>query len=255
MTQPHENAVKAQFGPRARAYVESAVHAQGADIQSLAALAARLRPSHALDLGAGGGHVSYAIAPQAAQVTAVDLSPEMLAAIRATAAERSLTNIVPVEAAVESLPFEAGSFDFLCSRFSAHHWRDFEGGLREGRRVLAPGKTAVFIDVFASSAPMFDTHLQAVELLRDASHARDYTLAEWTSALGRAGFALRRCSTWRLKMEFASWTGRMNTPAPNREAIRVLQAAAPAGVRDYFEIEDDGSFQIDVTMMETVAQA
>ena len=56
MDRAHEKVVEAQFGPRAKAYVESAVHAHGADLDALEAIVRELRPSRALDLGAGGGH-------------------------------------------------------------------------------------------------------------------------------------------------------------------------------------------------------
>ena len=65
MIDPHERVVEAQFGPRARAYVESAVHSQGADLEAIGALAKNLRPALVLDLGAGGGHVSYVVARHA----------------------------------------------------------------------------------------------------------------------------------------------------------------------------------------------
>jgi len=39
MSKAHERVVEAQFGPRAKAYVESAVHSQGADLEAIAALA------------------------------------------------------------------------------------------------------------------------------------------------------------------------------------------------------------------------
>ena len=48
---PHEAVVDAQFGPRAQAYVQSAVHASGEDLDALEALARRRRPTRALDLG------------------------------------------------------------------------------------------------------------------------------------------------------------------------------------------------------------
>ncbi len=70
MTQAHKELVEAQFGPRAAAYVESAVHAQGEDLAALEAVVAAIRPERALDLGAGGGHVSYLMARHAGSVTA-----------------------------------------------------------------------------------------------------------------------------------------------------------------------------------------
>lgn len=127
-----------QFGPQAGAYVSSAVHASGADLDAVAALAARTKPARALDLGCGGGHVAYALAPHARSVAAVDLSAEMLAAVGAEAARRGLKNIETVQAPAENLPFADGAFDCLVSRYSAHHWRDVAAGLREARRVLRP---------------------------------------------------------------------------------------------------------------------
>ena len=129
MIEAHEKVVEAQFGPRAKAYVESAVHSQGADLEAIGALAQTLRPQLALDLGAGGGHVAYALARHAQRVIASDLSSEMLAAVAQTAREKGLSNIETAEAPAERLPFEDETFDFVASRFSAHHWRDFDAGL------------------------------------------------------------------------------------------------------------------------------
>lgn len=249
----HDKRVAAQFGARAQAYVESAVHAGGADLEALAELLRQAAPARALDLGAGGGHVSYLMAHHAGTVTACDLSQEMLAAVAATARARGLGNIETVEAPAEALPFAAGRFDFLACRYSAHHWRDFTGGLREARRVARRGAPAVFIDACAPGAALLDTHLQAVELLRDGSHVRDYTAAEWLGALEHSGFALRACRSWRLRMDFPVWTARMQTPADNVRAIRALQRAAAAEVTAHFAIEGDGSFLLDIFMFETEA--
>ena len=81
MPKHHDRIVEAQFGPRAKAYVESAVHAQGEDLLALSAVVEAARPVRALDLGCGGGHVAYLLARHAEQVAAVDLSAEMLAAV------------------------------------------------------------------------------------------------------------------------------------------------------------------------------
>ncbi|KAF2991647.1 class I SAM-dependent methyltransferase [Methylocystis sp. MJC1] len=253
MERTHETMVAAQFGPRARDYVQSAVHAQGADLEVLANIVSAAAPERALDIGAGGGHVSYLMARYAAAVTALDLSTQMLAAVAATAREKGLANIETVEGPAERLPFADGCFDFLASRYSAHHWRDFNGGLREARRVLKPGRSAVFVDVYAPARPLFDTHLQAVELLRDPSHVRNYTIAEWTVALATSGFTVERLQTWRLRMDFAVWVARMRTPQENQRAIRALQAAASGETREHFAIETDGSFLIDVMMIEVRA--
>ncbi len=250
MVEAHEKVVEAQFGPRARAYVESAVHAQGADLDAIEALARKLRPGLALDLGAGGGHVAYVMARHARRVIASDLSREMLAAVAATARDKGLSNIETVEAPAEQLPFEDATFDLVASRFSAHHWRDFDAGLREARRSLKHGGQAIFVDAYSPAPPFLDTHLQAIELLRDHSHARNYTSAQWIDALARSGFALEAVRTWRLRMDFPVWTARMRTPDENVKAIRALQIVASSETKAHFAIEPDGSFLLDILMIE-----
>jgi ubiquinone/menaquinone biosynthesis C-methylase UbiE len=253
MEPAHESVVEAQFGPRAKAYVESAVHARGPDLDALEAIVRAARPARALDVGAGGGHVAYLLARHAGSVTAADLSPEMLAAVAATARDKGLANVVTIEAPAERLPLDDGAFDFVASRYSTHHWRDFEGGLREARRVARAGARAVFVDAFAPHAALFDTHLQAVELLRDTSHVRDYSAGEWLSALARSGFAVEALKTFRIRMDYPVWIARMRTPEINARAIRALQGAASAETKAHFEIEPDGSFMLDVLLIEARA--
>ncbi len=123
----HETWVQAQFGPRAAAYVESPLHAKGEDLDYIAALAGARTPDRALDLGCGGGHVAYTIAPHCTEVVACDLSIDMVTSAAKTAQERGLGNITGKVAAAEGLPFGDREFDFLACRMTAHHWRDLEG--------------------------------------------------------------------------------------------------------------------------------
>jgi SAM-dependent methyltransferase len=249
----HHAIVDAQFGPRAQAYVDSPVHAAGPDLDALEGILQAASPLRALDVGTGGGHVAYLMARYAQFVTATDLSDEMVAAVARTAHERGLVNVEVIRAPVEQLPFADGWFDFVACRFSAHHWTDLDAGLRETRRVAKDGAPVVFIDAYSPGRALLDTHLQAVELLRDMSHVRDYTTAEWSASLTRAGFDVRNYQTWRLRLEFSSWISRMRTPEDNVRAIRALQAAAPEETRRHFAIEPDGSFMLDVHMLESRA--
>lgn len=253
MQKSHQTHVEGQFGPRAHAYVASSVHAQGADLGYIGEVAAAIRPARAIDLGCGGGHVAYRLAEHAAQVTACDLSADMLKAVAETAAARGLANIDTVRTPAEKLPFETATFDMLGCRFTAHHWRDAKAGLREARRVLKPGATALFVDVVASADPLYDSHLQVVETLRDTSHVRDYSLAEWTVMLEQAGFEVTGVRRWRMQMEFSSWIARMATPPELVTAIRSVQDSASADVKAYFEIEPDGSFMLDMALLEARA--
>nr|WP_321986192.1 class I SAM-dependent methyltransferase [uncultured Lichenicoccus sp.] len=238
--------VAGQYAPRAQAYVSSPTHSSGADLDQIEALLRETGGgSQVLDLGCGGGHVSFRAAPHVAQVVACDLTPSMLEAVAAEAQARGLSNISIRQAAAERLPFEDASFDRVLSRFSAHHWHGFEAGLREARRVLRPGGSAIFIDTVTPASGLLDTYMQAIEVLRDASHVRNYTLAEWVAALARSRLPVQDVTLRRLKLDFAAWIGRTRTEAARAQAILSLQATAPPEVRDYFCISPDGSFEID----------
>jgi SAM-dependent methyltransferase len=250
MTQSHEANVVQQFGPQAAAYVESAVHAQGADLDWIEEAARAVQPRHALDLGAGGGHVAYRLAKHANAVVACDLSDAMISTVLETASAKGLSNVSGTVAGAERLPFADAAFDFVACRFSAHHWRDFDAGLREARRVLSRGGSAVFADVVAPEDPAMDMHLQTVELLRDPSHVRDYRPSEWLAALGRAGLQVTRARTLRLRMDFPTWTARMRTPEAHTAAIRSLQTQASSQIADHFGLEADGSFTLDTIVIE-----
>ncbi|WP_343730136.1 methyltransferase domain-containing protein [Duganella sp.] len=241
--------VAQQFGNTASAYLTSTVHAQGADLAMLRAIAAGLgkRPV-VLDLGCGAGHASFAVAPVAQSVTSFDLSPEMLAVVADAAQERGLQNISTQQGNVASLPFADASFCMVVTRFSAHHWLDVPAALREVKRVLKPKGVLVIIDITAPESPLHDTTLQAVELLRDGSHVRDYRPSEWQHMLREAGFESERIKDWKLHMKFDEWTARMRTPAERVTAIRSLFRSAPQETRDYFAVQADDSFTIDSTL-------
>jgi SAM-dependent methyltransferase len=245
--------VVGHYAPRAAAYVASAVHSGGPDLDQIEHFVRGAEDARVLDLGCGGGHVAYRVAPHVREVVALDLTPDMLDQVRGTAQARGLNNIVTQQGAAEQLPFADGAFDIVLSRFSAHHWRDMEAGLREARRVLKPAGRAVFADAAAPAFPLLDTHLQTLELLRDPSHVRNYRVSEWIAALGRAGFCATGLTARKLRMEFAVWTERTKTPEPFRIALRMLQAQASAAARDHFAIGDDGSFDLDTLTIEAVA--
>jgi hypothetical protein len=54
-------------------------------------------------------------------------------------------------------------------------------------------------------------------------------------------------------MDFPVWTARMRTPEENVRAIRALQIAASSETKAHFVIEPDGSFLLDVLMIDASA--
>jgi ubiquinone/menaquinone biosynthesis C-methylase UbiE len=249
----HDEQVDRQFGPVAAAYLTSAVHSQGADLQRAAAA---LRGSdRVLDVGCGAGHLSFAVAPHVGAMVASDLSPGMLAAVQAEAKRRELSNLTTCRASAEALPFPDHHFDAVCTRMSAHHWADLRRGIGEMRRVLKPGGRLIVIDIVAPESALLDTHLQAIELLRDASHVRDYTVEEWVERLSSVGLVVATHERWKLRMEFDTWVERMKTPADRVAVLRGMLQSAPLEVRAHFDVGDDASFDLEAALIDCRAPA
>ncbi|PQV52676.1 class I SAM-dependent methyltransferase [Paraburkholderia sp. BL21I4N1] len=246
----HHDQVADAFGSTAAAYLTSQTHATGADLQTLAASIAATPDATVLDMGCGAGHASFAVAKHAKDVVAYDIAPPMLATVEGAAQDRGLANIRTQQGAAEKLPFADHSFDWVISRMSAHHWHDVPLALAEVRRVLKPAGKVLFIDIAGSDHPLLDTHLQAVEVLRDGSHIRDYRADEWVAFFEAAGFQASIRERWRIDIEFGSWVARMRTPEPRVVAIRSLWAHSPDEVRAYFGVQEDGSFKLDALMIE-----
>lgn len=239
----HDQAVVAQFDPQAGAYLASAVHAAGPDLVRARQLASQL-PSRTcmLDVGCGAGHLGFALAPHFTRAVAVDLSPSMLATVREAAAQRALPQLEAQQASATALPFADGSFDLVCSRYSAHHWHDLPAALAEMRRVMRADGAFLMIDLLGDESALVDTHLQAIELLRDPGHVRDHSPSQWRRLLAEAGFALEQEAIWPTRMDFGPWVSRMRTPPASANVIRSLLAGAAREVRDALAVEPDGSF-------------
>jgi ubiquinone/menaquinone biosynthesis C-methylase UbiE len=245
----HDHAITQSFGPQAEAYLASTVHATGKDLELLAEAISGTKDATVLDLGCGAGHASFAAAGAAREVVAYDLTEAMLRVVETAAKERGLANIRTQRGTVEKLPFADAQFDWVVSRYSAHHWRDVNAAITEMARVLKPNGQVCLIDVAGGPEPLLDTHLQTVELLRDPSHVRDDTESEWLSRFEAHGFRAEVSRRWRLPIDFASWITRIGTAADRVAAIRALWAGAPLEVCEYYALQADLSFELDVVLI------
>lgn len=246
----HGALVAHQFGSKAQAYLESVTHATGKELEWLTAEVAVTPGATVLDLGCGAGHASFAVASSAAEVTAYDPTAEMLETVHREAALRGFAHLRTLQGVAEALPFPDAHFDLAISRYSAHHWHDVPAALREVRRVLKPRGRMLLIDTAGGETPLLDTHLQAIELLRDPSHIRNYSAAEWIAMFRDAGFAASLRQRWPLTLEFNGWIERMRTPPDRVTAILAVWAAAPDEVRQSFAVQADGSFTMQKLLLE-----
>lgn len=228
--------VREQFGRAAEGYVTSPTHASGDDLARLVELATPRDTDVALDVSTGGGHTALAVAPHVARVIASDLTPRMLAAARRFIQSRGQRNVEFVVADAERLPFLNETFDLVTVRIAPHHYADIRAAVTEMARVLVPGGRLVVIDNIAPDDPTLDAAVNDWDKRRDPSHVREYTAAEWRAFLDAAGLRVTHEEIARKTHPFAGWVERMQMPAEARAALEGDMLAAPAPVREHFQI-------------------
>ncbi|HEU4407709.1 MAG TPA: class I SAM-dependent methyltransferase [Polyangiaceae bacterium] len=136
-----------------------------------------------LEVAAGTGLLTAALAPAAGRVVATDYAEAMVGVLRRRVAEAGLANVVCERADLYDLPYESGAFDVVVAANVLHLVPDVPGALSALRRVLRPGGKLV--------APTFCHD----ETLRSAAASR---------ALALVGFPGRRrftTSTLRATLE------------------------------------------------------
>lgn len=167
--------------------------AEWAAVRALIGIA---RPgARALELGAGRGIASYALARDGWQVTAVEPDPSAIVgagAIRALAAEARFAIAVETRWG-EELPFPDASFDLVFARAVLHHARDLPAFCREAARVLAPGGRFLANREHVISKPEdLPVFLAAHPLHRLYGGEHAFLLSDYERALRAAGLAIER---------------------------------------------------------------
>jgi ubiquinone/menaquinone biosynthesis C-methylase UbiE len=122
-----------------------------------------------IDLGAGTGFVTLALAGLAGSVLAVDISPVMAESLAARAAQAGLGNVKTEVADLRTFRLPADCVDLVVSSYALHHLRDKDKRAlaAEAARWLRPGGRMVVADMmFGRGATRRDR-----EILREKTTA------------------------------------------------------------------------------------
>jgi len=186
------------WSDRAQGYVDSDAHREGADLDQLVAWSAGART--ALDVATGGGHVARRLREVGIEVVTCDPAPGMGPDVICRA---------------ESLPFAEGAFDVVACRTAAHHFADPAAAVREMARV-SNGLVLVVDTVFMGP------DVEEAEALRDPSHVRNYTEAEWRQLLGDAGLTVDETRVFVHSFDFAAWLERTGCGGEDAQRAEAL---------------------------------
>ncbi len=180
---------------QARAGASPARRAEAALVEAW--LAELVRPGlRALELGAGTGRFTERLAALGARVTAVDLSPEMLARLRDRLDRRGLRDVTLVEG--DFLEAEVGSdYDLVCSFSAFEYVADLDRLLAAVTARLAPGGRLFFT---TARRGLLRAFVQLGNALRQGVWLTARSEPELRSALARAGLACERIESVGLKL-------------------------------------------------------
>jgi ubiquinone/menaquinone biosynthesis C-methylase UbiE len=182
--------VRSFFGDHADYYAASVSHRLGGDLALLLDALRLKSEDRALDVATASGNVAFAMAARVHQVTGLDVTPEMGELFRGRLKAEPEANVQFVLDDVHALPFPDESFTVVTSRRAAHHFSDLPLALREMRRVLVPGGRLGIADMTVPDDSRAAELMNQLEILRDSSHVRARSPAEWCRLLEEAGFVI-----------------------------------------------------------------
>jgi ubiquinone/menaquinone biosynthesis C-methylase UbiE len=191
-----------------------------------------------LDVAAGTGHLSRAIAPHVKRVVALDLTPEMLAQGEHEAEQQGLTNVVFEQGEAEHLTYGNEAFDLVVTRFSLHHFADARGPAQEMVRVCQRGGRVAVIDMVSPDDPAVAVTYNHLERLRDPSHVRALTADELQGLVREVGLHIVHTIPRDVEVHLNRWLDLTRATPAARETIRAaltqdLQGLKTTGMRPY----------------------
>ena len=208
-----------------------------------------------LEVAAGTCAFGRMVAPRVKSITELDLTKAMLDAGKKANEEKGILNATYILGNAECIPFEDAHFDAVITRLSFHHFSNPENVMFEMARVLKPGGVAAIVDMvppFEESRDKFD-HL---EILRDPSHVRCYTVNEFSEMCRKNGIVPEKSETEIIPMDLVTWMDLTDTPAGVQNEIRNaltedLNDGASSGMDPYI---DDGNIMFRRHWMFTVGR-
>lgn len=229
--------VKKQFGRSAYSYVSSEIHSKGGDLKILVDMAYTTGEEEVLDVATGGGHTANTFAPLVRQVTAMDLTPEMLIAAEKFIKGNGHENVQFIEGDAEKMPLSDDSFDIVTCRIAPHHFPHLENFISEVYRVLKPGGQFLLDDNVAPEDDELDRFYNQIEKMRDYSHYRAWKKTEWINMLELNGFETQVYYRFEKQFQFENWCDRMKLSDKEKSTLNELILTSSDKAKQQFRIQ------------------
>ncbi|MFI0483843.1 class I SAM-dependent methyltransferase [Actinomadura sp. 9N215] len=221
MTVTHDDKVVREFSKQAAGFADPRLNV--AFTRDLDRLVRFMEPEIdledvVLEVAAGTGIVSRAIAARVRHVTALDLTPAMLAEGKRDADHAGLTNVTFTRGDATALPYVDRSFTLVVTRFSLHQVADPAAVVAEMVRVSRPGAALIIADLVRPDDLEGDP--DRIERLRDPSHGAALTESQVTDLVTAAGAEVKRAERFDHVRPLDPWLELSRTPDDVAARIR-----------------------------------
>ncbi len=213
------------FDSSAINYLLSSDHKGGDDLEYCRVRFKNVRFGRLLDVASGAGHFSSAF--EADLKVICDPSINMLKVARS---HFGLTDAVSCVA--EKMPFADGSFDIVICRIALHHFKNPRLFFAESRRVMRNNALLVLVD---SLVDLEDEYLNKLELMRDETHVKSYTLSEILSFA--SGFRLLEFHLFHKKHDFEEWAYRVSLDPERFNELNEAFLSLPDEIKRLLRVE------------------
>jgi SAM-dependent methyltransferase len=190
------------WSERAQLYRESEAHREGEDLDLIVEWALEAAGRRALDVATGGGHVARRLREAGLEVVSADPAEGMEPDVVARA---------------EQLPFSEGEFDVVACRVAAHHFADVALAVGEMARVSRE------LVIVADNLHLGE-QVEEAERLRDPTHVRCYTEAEWRALFEDAALSVEEVRVFEKRIELEGWLQRAGCEGAAADRVLALLA-------------------------------
>ncbi len=231
----HRDLIRREFARQAETFEDGRLNdALTRHLDRLVDFAAPVAGDVCLDVACGTGLVARALAGRVRQVTALDMTPEMLAIGKASADAEGLPTVVFQEGDAGRMPFLDDSFSLVVTRFSIHQATEPDAILTEMVRVCRPGGRVVVADLVRTPGLRGDP--DRIERLRDPSHGTMRTVMEIERVLIASGAELVAAEVFEVVRPLSTWLDQSRTPDEVADRIAAelraeLAGGEPTGMR------------------------
>ncbi|HYL80946.1 MAG TPA: methyltransferase domain-containing protein, partial [Candidatus Acidoferrum sp.] len=133
-----------------------------------------------------------------------------------------------------------GSFDAVVTRLTLHHFPDPRRALEEMVRVMRPLGRIIVADVVSSEDAEDAALHNALETLRDPSHARMLSSSQLRSVVEAGGLRVTATTSWEMPREFEEWVRITNAPERRVPLWAIMRRLAQEGIQAGIDLRISG---------------